>query len=207
MKKLVLMSVALPAMCLSHIASAQIISQTPRPDVPDPEAASVEIIKPKGRIGSPGTIIKTARTGALLFASFDRNDDYIISTDEVSAGIDRAFANADGDNTGSLSLVELEDWRLRALGAIDATPNNFAFAPNFARSVSPEKFKEVLTKVADKLDADPDGIMDGEIAMGDLLRNREAPRAVKDDDGESCLTRIRDERRRVEQQCRNSRGY
>jgi len=206
MKKLILSAVAVPALCYSLTASAQIISQTPRPDVPDPEAASVEILKPKGRIGSPGQIIKTARTGAFLFASFDRNDDYIIDTSEVAAGIDRAFKSADTDADASLSLVELEDWRLRALGAIDASPNNFKFAPNFARSVSPAKFKEVLMKVANDLDADFEGNMDGKIAMSDLQKNRRAPQAASDD-GENCLQRVRDERRRVEQQCRSQRGY
>jgi hypothetical protein len=206
MKKLVLAALAVPALFLAPIANAQIISQTPRPSVPEADGASVEEIKPKGRIGSPGQIIKIARTGALLFAGFDRNDDYIIDAAEVSSGIDRAFYAADNDDDGSLTLVELEDWRLRALGSIDAAPNNFAFAPNFARSVSKEKFREVVTKLAETLDKDPDGNMDGKIAMADLQRNRRAPRAVSDDDG-NCMARVREERRRVEQQCRAQRGY
>jgi len=206
MKELVLTAVAVPALCLSQSATAQIISQTPRPDVPDPDAASIEEIKPKGRIGSTGNMIKVARTGALLVAGFDRNDDYIIDTAEVSAGVDRAFASADVDKNGTLSLVELESWREKAFGAIDADPNNFAFAPNFARTVSKAKFREVLGKVTDNLDKDKDGNMDGKIAMADLLRSRAAPRAVNENDG-NCLARIRDERRRVEQMCRSQRGY
>lgn len=204
MKFVVLTGVAL---FLTQSAGAQIISQTPRPDVPDPAAASVETLTPQARIGSSNNTVIVARTGALLFAGFDRDDDYVIDRTEVSAGIERAFLKADTDGTGLLSLVELEAWRQKALGALDATPNNFAFAPNFARTVTPAKFKEVISKVADNLDKDKDGNMDGKIAMADLMKNMALPTRGRADDDENCMARIRDERRRVEQQCRNSRGY
>ncbi|NNC35913.1 MAG: hypothetical protein EX271_01795 [Acidimicrobiales bacterium] len=195
------------AFLLAQTAQAQIISQTPRPDVQNPEAESVETLKPQGRVGTSGNTVAVARTGALLFAGFDRNDDYKIDRGEVSDGIERAFERADTDGTGALSLVELEAWRVDALGAIDATPNNFAFAPNFARSVSLAKFKEVLTKVADTLDKDADGNMDGVIKMADLLKNQPLRTRSRDGEDENCLARIRDERRRVEQICRSQRGY
>jgi hypothetical protein len=195
------------ALLFAQTAGSQIISQTPRPDVPDPEAAGIESLTPQARIGSPNNIVTVTRTGALLFAGFDRNDDYEIDRAEVSAGIERAFAKADTDGTGLLSLVELEEWRQKALGSIDAAPNNFKFAPNFARSVSPVKFTEVLSTVADNLDKDPDGNMDGKIALADLLKAKALPTRGRGNDEESCLNRVRDERRRVEQQCRAQRGY
>lgn len=204
MKSVVLATCAL---VFAQSAHAQIISQTPRPDIPDPEAASVETLTPKARIGTSSNTVTVTRTGALLFAGFDRNGDYEIDTSEVSLGIEQAFLRADTDGTGVLSLVELEEWREKALGSIDATPNNFTFAPNFARTVSPKKFKEVLSKVANNLDKDDDGNMDGIIAMGDLLKARALPSRSRDSSAESCVDRIREERRRVEQQCRNSRGY
>lgn len=192
---------------LGGSASAQIVSQTPQPDIPEASEEVVQILKPEGRIGRSGNTIKVARSGALLFAGFDTNSDYIIDTAEVTAGIDRAFDRADVDKNGSLSLVELEGWRLKALGSLDAAPNNYAFAPNFARSVSPQTFREVLEMVSATLDKDEQGEMDGKIPLSDLLANRRAPRAVKNDDAESCISRIQEERRRVEQQCRNNRGF
>ena len=207
MKSRILVWGLIGACVFASSASAQIISQTPRPEVPDPGAETVETLKPQGRIGRSDNMLKVTRSGALLFAGFDRNSDYIIDEAEVSAGIDRAFAAADVDDSKSLSLVELEGWREKALGSLDAAPLNYAFAPNFARTVSLDKFRAVLRKTADKLDKDDEGEMDGKISMADLLRDVRPPRAQSNDDGESCLARIRDERKRVEQQCRNSRGY
>lgn len=195
------------AVLLAQSAQAQIISQTPRPDVQNPEAESVETLKPRGRIGTSGNTVTVARTGALLFAGFDLNGDYKIDKSEVSQGIQQAFERADTDETGALSLVELEAWRVNALGSLEATPNNFTFAPNFARSVSLTKFREVLKKVADTLDKDADGNMDGIITMADLLKAQPLRTRGRDNEDDNCVARIRDERRRVEQQCRAQRGF
>ena len=186
----------------SAAASGQIISQTPRPDVPHPEVQTVETIKHKERIGRSGAVIQIPRSGALLFAGFDTNGDYIIDKEEVAAGIARAFVHADRDNSEILSLVELEGWRVAALGSEHASPSNFAFAPNFVRTVSRETFTAVLMKLADKLDTDDQSEMDGEIALSDLLKDYRPPRQRKND---NCIDAIRDERRRGEQQCRNNR--
>jgi len=182
--------------------SAQIISQTPRPDVPNPETETVETIQRKERIGRSGTVIQIPRSGALLFAGFDTSGDYIIDKMEVATGIERAFVQADRDNSGILSLVELEGWRVAALGSEHAAPSNFAFAPNFARTVSRETFTEVISNLAEKLDTDDQGEMDGKILLSDLLKSYSPPRQRKND---NCIDAIREERRRGEQQCRNNR--
>jgi len=187
-------------------AAAQIISQTPRPEVSGDEEALVETIKPQAQIGRSHNTIQVPRAGALLFAGFDHNHNYVIDKSEVSTGIKRAFAFADKDGSGTLSLVELEGWRVSALGSEHAAPSNFAFAPNFARTVSPETFAAVLGNLAERLDKDDQGEMDGLISLADLLKNYQAPhRAQKDP--ENCARRVREERRRVEQQCRAGRGY
>jgi len=189
----------------AHNASSQVISQTPRPDIPDDAETLVETVKPQARIGQSGTIIQVPRAGALLFAGFDRNDDYIIDQAEVNAGISRAFVSADKDKSGVLSLVELEGWRVAALGSEHAAPTNFTFAPDFARTVTKDKFVLVLTDLAARLDQDDQGEQDGQIAMADLFRNYSPPRARKD--VENCAKRVREERRRAEQQCRSGRRY
>lgn len=198
----ILVTVILGAAYLAVPSSAQIISQTPRPEVPAEEPELVETVKPKERIGRSGTVIQIPRSGAMLFAGFDNDGDYIIDRAEVAAGIARAFVMADKDKNKILSLVELEGWRVAALGSEHASPSNFAFAPNFARSVSRGKFTKVLMDIADKLDTDDQSNVDGKISLSDLLKDYRPPRQRKND---NCIDAIREERRRAEQQCRNSR--
>lgn len=188
---------------ISKPAGAQIISQTKQPDIVAPEVGKIETLKPKTQIGRSGEFMKIPRTGALLFAGFDRNGDYKIDHAEITAGIKTAFSYADLDSNGILSLVELERWRVAALGYENATPTNFAFAPNFARTVSRDTFTAVLSGVAETLDKDDQGELDGVIAMSDLLKNYTKRRFQKRDD--NCPSRIRQARREVEQQCRNRR--
>ena len=54
------------ALFCAQSASAQIISQTPRPDVPDPETGGVETLTPQARIGTSSNTVTVTRTGALL---------------------------------------------------------------------------------------------------------------------------------------------
>ncbi len=185
-------------------AWAQIISQTPRPDVPEPQAETntVETIEHKERIGRSGTVIQIPRPGALLFAGFDTSGDYIIDKEEVATGIIRAFEHADRNKNGILSLVELEGWRVLALGSEHAAPSNFAFAPNFNRTVTKEMFTAVLMKLADRLDKDDQSELDGKIALSDLLKDY---RPLRQRNNDNCIDAVREERRRGEQQCRNGR--
>ena len=195
--------------CIALVAStpahAQIISQSPQPEVITDAGNEVETLTRRERIGISGTLIKIPRSGALLFAGFDRNTDYQIDRSEVAQGINHAFQVADKDGSGTLSLVELEAWRLAALGSTHAAPGNYAFAPNFARTVSLETFTEVLQHVADVLDTNDQGEKDGMISMADLLKDYRPTRAVQK--GDNCAARLREERRRIEQQCRSRRRF
>ncbi len=192
--------------CLWQNAPAQIVSQTPRPEIIAPDPGKTELLKPNTTIGQSDNFIRIPRTGAFLFASFDSNHDYIIDSAEVQSGIQSAFAYADRDKSGILSLVELEGWRVAALGYENATPTNFAFAPNFARTVSRETFAAVLTSLAENLDKDAEGHLDGTIATVDLLKNY-TPRRTKQKGADNCLGRLQKVRREMEQQCRARRGY
>lgn len=189
------------ALCLfvPATAPAQIISQTPRPEIVIDDTESIATIETKNRGTRSGQTILTPKAGALLFAGFDRNSDYKIDKTEVKSGIKAAYRFADKDNDGLVTLVELEAWRAAALGSADAAPTNFLFAPNFARTVSLEKFSEVLEKLAAQLDRDAQGEQDGIIEVSSLLRSYSPPRPSGD---ENCAVRVREERRRVEQLCR-----
>jgi len=186
-------------------AGAQIISQTKGPEVKAPEVGKVETLTPTATIGRSGEFLKTPRTGALLFAGFDRNGDYKIDRAEVAIGIETAFSYADLDKNDVLSLVELERWRVDALGYENATPTNFTFAPNFARTVTRATFTAVLSGVAEALDKDEQGDLDGIISMPDLLKNYTKRRSQIRDD--NCPSRVRQARREAEQQCRQRKGY
>ena len=126
----------------------------------------------------------------------------MIDRTEVKKGIARAFQTADRDADDYLSLVELEMWRIAALGSEHAAPSNFAFAPNFARGVTHEMFTQVLQGLAERLDKDDQSEMDGKIALADLLKDYRPVRHRKQD---NCFDKIREERRRAEQNCRNGR--
>jgi len=184
-------------------ATSQVIAQTPRPEIPaQQQDENVETLKTRAPIGHSGTVIQIPRAGALLFASFDANGDYIIDRTEVREGIAQAFLRADRDADEYLSLVELEMWRIAALGSEHAAPSNFAFAPNFARGVTREMFIQVLQELAGRLDKDDQSEMDGKIALADLLKDY---RPVRHRQQDNCFDKIREERRRAEQNCRNGR--
>ncbi len=188
----------------SNDSFAQIISQTPRPEIPQSEDENLATIKQTRQTARSGKTIKTLRPGALLFAGFDTNNDYKIDKSEIKAGIEAAFSFADKNKDGKLSLVELESWRRLALGSEHASPTNYDFAPNFARSVSKKKFTEVLQNTANRLDKNKDDKKDGIIFMHDLLKTVHMPRAKKFN---NCADEIRKARRQAEQQCRARRRY
>ncbi len=191
------------AALLGQAATAQIISQTPQPEILVPAEQVIETLKPSTPIGRPDTSIQVPRSGALLFAGFDTNHDYIIDRAEVDAGITKAFNAADKNKNNVISLVELEAWRVSALGSENATPTTYAFAPNFIRNVQRDTFMAVLRGVAAALDKDEQGELDGKIAYTDLLKNF-TPRSRRKDEN-NCAARVRDMRRRTEQQCRSNR--
>ena len=59
------------------------------------------------RIRGPITSISAA---GLLFASFDKNSDYVVDKDEFATGQASSFKSADRDQSGSLTLFELTEW-------------------------------------------------------------------------------------------------
>lgn len=191
--------VVICGLSLSVSVSAQIISQSPQPDIimpEDDEALKIQTIKPRQEVGRSDRHVKIPKAGAFLFASFDRDQNYQIDRAEVQVGINIAFGRADKDGSGLLSLVELEAWRVKALGSENATPTNFAFAPNFARTVSPQQFETVLMKLFDKHDLNDQGEVDGKIGMPDLLKTYTPPRRRDNRAPRSREDRQQDERTR-----------
>lgn len=110
--------------------------------------------------------------GGLLLASFDSNGDYRIDPAEQEAGIARAFAVADRDGDGAVSLIELGGFRALAFGDRDALPGPFTFDANQDGSVTAAEFTAALkTTIADYANAD------GAIPFSALVVDARAERA------------------------------
>jgi len=54
----------------------------------------------------------------------------------LTSGLAKAFKSADKDDSTTLSLFELEDWREAALGSLDAAPGTLAFDKDFDQRVT-----------------------------------------------------------------------
>jgi len=123
--------------------------------------------------------ITSLRMAGLMLVGFDENTDYRITRTEFDTGHQQAFKKADADNSGTLSLFELEDWRLKALGSLDARPGNLAFDKDYDQRVTREEFNDVLGHVFKVTDKDEDGI----IIFSELVHVFEMPTRRLSEDG------------------------
>ena len=108
----------------------------------------------------------------MLFASFDTNSDYQVNEVEFAAGRTQAFNAADKDNSNSISLFELEDWRKAALGSLDAAPGNLAFDKDYDQRVTRAEFDYALEFIFKAGDKNSDGILE----FSELVTVFEMPR-------------------------------
>ena len=132
---------------------------------------------PEGPGGPPGEghggalqEAKIARPVALLFTSFDTNDDLVVSKDELAAAIPREFANADADQSGVLTGFEMVDWCTRALGDKEAQPDLRAMDNDMNYTVTEHEFAVALNHEFDRMDFN----QDGQLTRAEMLMN--APR-------------------------------
>ncbi len=138
------------------------------------------------RISGPITSISAA---GLLFASFDKNSDYIIDALELSKGQSAAFKIADKDKSGAITLFELEDWRKAALGSLDAPPGNISFDKDYDQRVTKAEFKHALSYVFHTKDKNEDG----RLSFEEITRVFEMPRRpIIQEPVENRLDRLED---------------
>lgn len=147
----------------SPLAFAQITTPNTGPDtevtaepLPDFELETIEGVRRDER-GRPSTGRMIVAPAGMLLASFDSDGDYMISLAERDAGINRSFAAADKNANGILSLVELDDWRIMALGSIDMLPGHTQFDNDIDARVTPAEFRSTLESIAAALDDNEDG--------------------------------------------------
>lgn len=144
--------------------------------------------------------ITSISAGAMLFASFDTNNDYKINGIEFAAGRTQAFNSADKDTSKTLSLFELEDWRKAALGSLDAAPGNLAFDKDYDQRITRAEFDHALSFVFNVSDKNEDGVL----IFSELVKVFEMPRRNRVEKEEDPIERI-NRQGRTDQQRR--RGY
>ena len=147
------------------------LGQETRSNVPE-QLPNKKLEERGERIRGPITSIAA---GALLFASYDKNADYLIDADEFSKGQAASFQSADSDKSGTLSLFELEDWRKAALGSLDAAPGNLSFDKDYDQRVTASEFKSALKYVYNVNDKDADN----QLSFEEMIRVFEIPRGSR----------------------------
>lgn len=111
---------------------------------------------PPDDIAAPRPLKNSA---GLLLASFDSDDDMLISRAELNAGIDRAFARADENNDGEIAPLEFEAFSKAALDGGRSSPFRLDFDRDVDGRISLPEFRAELTAIVTGLDADKDGVL------------------------------------------------
>jgi hypothetical protein len=107
----------------------------------------------------------------VLIAGFDGDGDARTSRDELRQGGSRAFALADGDRNGKLTLIELSGWSTTWLGDASALPGRFDFDRDADDGVSAAEFAAELDRRFGRYDADKDGF----VIRAELLQAAQMP--------------------------------
>ncbi len=120
-------------------------------------------------VRGPITAISPA---ALWFATLDKNQDYIITRKEFEAGLKSTFEREDKNSDGKMSLFDLEDWRKRALGSVDAQPHVLQFDNNYNSSITREEFDATMLFMFEAADKNKDDA----VAFGEMVAIMDRPR-------------------------------
>ena len=84
-----------------------------------------------------------------LFASFDVDENGLITREELVTGIHAAFAQADTNEDGSLSALEQQAWAASLPIRDDTLANPVRFDPNLDRIVTFGEFESILLELAE----------------------------------------------------------
>lgn len=95
------------------------------------------------------------KPGALLFATFDSNQDLVITDEEIEAGARRAFAIADADGDGILTPLEQRSWAGKIGSENDVLANPTTFPAALPGQVTEDEFVAGLKLFSQRF-VDPD---------------------------------------------------
>jgi hypothetical protein len=110
-----------------------------------------------GDRNQPPPVRALVAADALVFASFDANDDLTIDAGELEAGLAREWARADANADGSLQPIEYGAWAERALGGAQSPPFRLDVDRNVDNVISEQEFRTEFNARAAEYDRDADG--------------------------------------------------
>lgn len=116
---------------------------------------SARFDSPEGRAKALGGTIQS-RPIALVFTSFDSNNDRLISLDELDAGLNAEWSMMQTNFSGKVSPISMEKWQVSALGSKDALPSRVTFDTDLDTMVSKAEFTNLLTQIFNDMDKDND---------------------------------------------------
>lgn len=115
----------------------------------------------RGPDGKPPMKLKD---GASLFMSFDADRDGRVVASEIETGITEAFAAADKDGGGFISVLEQQSWA-ESLRPVDSSlANPVRFDPNLDRRISFGEFNAVILGLAEDFSDEATG----DVILADL---------------------------------------
>lgn len=118
---------------------------------------------PGGAIRAPEGV-KVVAPGALVFASFDRDQNGVITADEIAAGAAFAFGVADRNGDGVITGFEQTDWAATTGSATDVMSNAMTFDIDLDRAVTQAEFIAGFKRIAGQIQPS------GELTFADLVR-------------------------------------
>lgn len=122
-----------------------------------------------GGMMRPPEGVKVVSPGALIYASFDRNFDAVVSVEEIEAGAAAAFDMADKSGDGVVTGFEQTDWATRMASATDVMANAMTFDIDLDRQVTRVEFVAGFKRLAGQINPS------GDLTFTDLVRPLSRP--------------------------------
>ncbi|MDP3492243.1 MAG: hypothetical protein Q8R82_03955 [Hyphomonadaceae bacterium] len=160
---------------LAVVAGAFAVLAGALPAVAQEQTVEVDRIDRVTGAPSPGGIfrppegVKVVSPGALIYASFDRNFDGVISVEEIAAGAAAAFDVADKNRDGFVTGFEQTDWAARMSSGGDVMANAMTFDIDLDRQVTRGEFVAGFKRLAGQINPS------GDLTFIDLVRSLNRP--------------------------------
>ncbi|RYD96688.1 MAG: EF-hand domain-containing protein [Sphingomonadales bacterium] len=150
------------------------IQPPPTPTFPQEQTADVDRIDRVSGAAPGPTMrapegVKVVAPGALIYASFDRNFDGVVTLDEMEAGAGLAFDVADKNRDGFITGFEQADWAARMGATGDVMANAMTFDIDLDRQVTRAEFIAGFKRLAGQINAS------GDLTFNDLVRPLSRP--------------------------------
>jgi hypothetical protein len=124
---------------------------------------------PAGTPQPPATIF--AEPAALFIAACDANGDGRVTQAELTAGVARSYATAEGAAIGSIGYIAFADWAQAWLGDRNALPSPFEVDRDGDNRITLAELQTRFAQFFARFDRDKDGVL----TRAELITIRGAP--------------------------------